>query len=157
MTLSFNTLKADIQRHLSAIGKRQHTKEGMNMFANITVSSEERPIFDQYIKGAAQTIEGMLRPLVTSFSIGESSITLVLTNTRALADFDDRCKDMVTSFIVSYTLNEFLGMNYPDLAKKYAEESSNHMQSLLLYAFYKEAPTESTASYADVTGTIVNP
>lgn len=156
MTLSFNTLKSDIQRHLSVIGKRQHNKDGMNLFANITVSSEERPIFDQYIRGAAQTVEGMLRQLVTSFSMTSTDITLVLTNTRSLSDFDSRCKEMVTSFIIAYTLNEYLGMNYPDLARKYSEEAANHMQSLLLYAFYKEAPTAPGYSYSNVTGTIEN-
>ena len=157
MTLSFTTLKNDIQRHLSVIGKRQHTKEGVNLFAGITVSSEERPIFEQYIKGGAETVEGMLRPLVTAFSISSDSLTLTLTNSRGNSDFDDRCKEIVSSFIVAYTLNEFLGMNYPDLAKKYQGETSNYMQALLLYAFEKQPPTASASSYADVTGQIVNP
>ena len=157
MTLSFSTLKNDIQRHLSVIGKRQYTKEGMNMFANITVSTEERPIFDQYITGAAETIEGMLRPLVTAFSISSgTSITLTLTNSRGSADYDNRCKDFVSSFIVAFVLNEFLGMNYPDLARKYQDEATNYMQSLMLYAFYKEAPASSPSSYANVTGTVIN-
>ena len=156
MTLSFSTLKSDIQRHLSVIGKRQYTKEGQNMFANITVSSEERPIFDHYITGAAETVEGMLRPLVTAFSITSgTSITLTLTNSRGKTDFDDRCKDYVTSFIIAYTLNEFLGMNYPDLAKKYQDEATNYMQTLVLYAFEKEPPTSSASSYANVTGTVI--
>lgn len=156
MTLSFTTLKNDLQRHLSVIGKRQHTKDGVNMFTAVTVSSEERPIFDQYIRGAAQTVEAMIRPLLTAYSVSSTEITMTLTNTRGTSDFDDRCKDMVTSFIIAYVLNEYLGMNYPDLARKYDAEASNHMQSLLLYAFHKDAPTASSASYADVTGTIEN-
>lgn len=157
MTISFTTLKNDIQRHLSVIGKRQHTKDGVNMFAGITVSSEERPIFDQYIKGAAQTIESMLRTLVTAYSISSTEINLTLTNSRAIDNFDDRCKEMVTSFIVAYTLNEYLGMNYPDLAKKYQSEATNHLQSLMLYAFEKEPPTATSYNYSDVNGQIVNP
>lgn len=141
MTISFNTLKSDIQRHLSVIGKRQFTKEGQNLFSGITVSSEERPIFDQYIKGAAQTVEGMLRQLVTSFSISSTEVNITLTNTRGTADFDSRCRELIYSFIVAYVLNEFLGMNYPDLAKKYDAEATNHMQSLIIYAFYKSSPT----------------
>ena len=156
MTLTFSTLKSDIQRHLSVIGKRQYNKDGQNMFANITVSSEERPIFDHYIMGAAETVEGMLRPLVTAFSVSSgTSITLTLTNSRGAANFDDRCKEFVTSFIIAYTLNEYLGMNYPDLAKKYQDEATNYMQSLMLYAFEKEAPTASSSSYANVTGTVI--
>lgn len=156
MTITFSALKTDIQRHLSVIGKRQHNKDGQNMFAGITVSSEERPIFDQYIKGGAETIEGMLSPLVTAFSISSTEITLTLTNSRGSADYDTRCKDLVTSFIIAYVLNEFLGMNYPDLARKYQDEASNHMQSLLQYAFYKEAPAAPSYSYTDNTGTIEN-
>lgn len=156
MTLSFTTLKSDIQRHLSVIGKRQHTKEGVNLFAGITVSSEERPIFDQYIKGGAETVESMLRPLVTAFSISSDNITLTLTNSRGNSDFDDRCKEIVSSFIVAYTLNEYLGMNYPELAKKYQGETANYMQSLLLYAFHKEKPAVSTVDPLSTSTTVTN-
>lgn len=153
MIISFNTLKSDIQRHLSVIGKRQYSKDGQNMFSNITVSSEEKAIFDQYIKSGAQTIEAMLRPLVTSFSTSSTDITLILTNTRGSQDFDSRCKEMATSFLIAYVLNEFLGMNYPDLAKKYSDEASTNMQSLILYAFQKNEPSHSSASYNDINGT----
>ena len=154
MTLSFNTIKSEVQRHLSVIGKRMYDKEGRNMFSNVTVSSDERPILDQYIKEAAQTVEGALRQLVTAFAIGSSDITLNLTNTRGAQDFDARCKEMVTTFIVSYTLNEYLGMTHPDISRKYQGELQVNMEALMNYAFYKEPPTKATYAYSDVKGTI---
>lgn len=155
MTITFNTLKGDIQRHLSTIGKRQYTKDGQNIFSGITLSSEERTLLDQYIRGAVQTVEGLLRPLVTSFTTTDSSITMTLVNSRGLSDFDTRCGEFVTSFIIAYTLNEFLGMNYPDLAKKYDDESKGQMEALMLYAFYKEPPTAPAYSYSNVSGTVI--
>ena len=124
------------------------------MFSNATVSSDERPILDQYIKEAAQTVESALRQLVTAFVINSSDITLNLTNTRGTQDFDARCKEMVASFIVSYTLSEFLGMTHQDIARKYQGESQVNMESLINYAFYKEPPTKTSYAYSDVTGTI---
>lgn len=153
MTISFNTIKSEVQRHLSVIGKRMYDKEGRNMFTNVTVSSDERPIFDQYIKEAAQAIEGALRQLVTAFNIGASDFTLTLTNSRGSQDFDTRCKELVTSFIVSYTLEEYLGMTHPELSRKYQGEMQNDMESLMAYALHKNEPSHSTASYNDINGT----
>lgn len=154
MTLTFSDIRSVIKRHLSVIGKRMYTKEGQNMFSNITVSTAEDAIFDQYISSGAQTIEAMLRQLVSSFSLTSMGVTMVLTNTRGSADFDARCTEIVRTFLTFYSIGEYLSMAHPDLAKKYQDDAAGAMQSLLTYAFYKNPPESSSSGYADINGTV---
>jgi hypothetical protein len=63
---------------------------------------------------------------------------------------------MVSSFIVAYALNAYLGMNFPALAQKYGEEAALYMQDIVSFAYHREAPTASVYSYSDVTGEIIN-
>lgn len=153
MTITFSTLKSAIKRHLSVIGKRLYTKEGRNMFSDITVSTAEDPIFEQYISAAAQNVESLLRELVTSFSVASSQVSLTLANTRESSDFDARCQELVTTYLTLFTVGEYLAMVHPELAEKYRQDSVQSIQSLLAYAFYKKPPTSPSYSYVNVTGT----
>jgi hypothetical protein len=153
MTISFNTLKQAIKRHLSIIGKRMYDKEGKNLFTNITVSTAEDPIFEQYITAGAQNIESMLRQLVTSYSVTSSTITIVLKNTRGTSDFDTRCGEMITTYITLFAVGEYLAMVHPELAEKYREDMSGAIQSILQYAYYKEPPSQASIGYDDINGT----
>jgi len=156
MTITFTTIKQAIKRHLSIIGKRLYDKEGKNLFSNITVSSAEDPIFEQYIAAGAQNVEALLRQLLTSYSITASSITMTLTNTRGMADFDTRSGDMITTYITLFSVGEYLGMAHPELAAKYQTDATNAMQSLLAYAFHKEPPTAATANPLTINTTVTN-
>lgn len=154
MTLTFSALKSDIKRHLSIIGKRMFAKSGENMFSNITVSTVEDPIFEQYIKSAAQNVEALLRQLVTAYSETTTTITLTLVNTRGSSDFDTRCAELVNTYVVLSSVGEYLAMTHPDLAEKYRADAANAIQSLIMYAFHKNAPQTPSYTYANVTGTI---
>ena len=140
MTLEFKTLKDAIKRHLSIIGKRMYTNDGKNIFSQITVSSAEDPIFDQYIAAAAQNVEAMLRQLVTTYTSNKTSITIELTNTRGTEDFDTRCGELITTYITLFSVGEYLAMTHPELADKYTRDSNNAMQSLVAYAYHKNPP-----------------
>lgn len=148
MTVSFATIKSAVKRHLSIIGKRLYDKEGKNLFSNITVSSAEDPIFDQYISAGAQNIESLFRQLVTLYNVnGTTDITIVLENNRGVSEFDNRCADLITTYITLFTVGEYLSMTHPDLAEKYSRDAANAIQSLMAYAFYKEPPTGNGGSY----------
>lgn len=140
MTLSFTTLKSAIKRHLSIIGKRLHDKDGQNIFSQITVSSAEDPIFDQYISAAAQNVEAMLRQLVTDYSTTTTSVTMELTNTRGTDDFDTRCQEFITTYITLFSVGEYLAMTHQELAEKYRVDAANAIQSLMAYAYHKNPP-----------------
>ena len=142
MTITFSDIKSAIKRHLSIIGKRMYTKDGQNMFSNITVSSIEDPIFNQYISAAAQNVESLLRQLVTSYSLTtDTSVTITLVNTRGSSDFDTRCGELIKTYITLFSVGEFLAMTHPELAEKYSRDSSNAIQSLISYAYHKNPPT----------------
>lgn len=156
MTISFSTITNTIMQHLSIVGKRQHDKENTSQFSAITVSTAEKPIFVQYAKEAAQAVKARLLPLVSSFTTTATTITLTLDENRAPEGFDTQCEAMVSSFIVAYALNAYLGMNYPALAQKYGEEAALYMQDIVAFAYHRDAPTPSVYSYSDVTGEIIN-
>lgn len=140
MKITFTAIKSAIKRHLSIIGKRMHTKDGKNIFSDITVSSAEEPIFDQYISAAAQNIEAMLRQLVTGYQTDAAAITITLTNTRGTADFDTRCGELMTTYITLFAVGEYLAMVHPELAEKYYRDAGNAVQSLMAYAYHKDPP-----------------
>lgn len=142
MTITFVTLKSAIKRHLSIIGKRLYTKEGKNLFSDITVSSAEDPIFEQYIAAAAQNVESLLSQLVTSYSYTSGTkIEITLTNTRGDSNFDTRCGELITTYVTLYSVGEYLAMVHPELAENYIRQSQATAQSLVAYAFYKKPPT----------------
>jgi len=142
MTITFSDIRSAIKRHLSIIGKRLYSKDGQNMFSNITVSSNEDPIFNQYISAAAQNVEALLRQLVSTYSVvADTSISITLTNTRGTTDYDTRCGELIKSYITLLSTGEYLAMTHPDIAEKYRADAASAIQSLLSYAFYKEPPT----------------
>lgn len=140
MKIEFTHIKSSIKRHLSIIGKRLYNKDGKNLFSDITVSTAEEPIFDQYITSAAQNIEAALRQLVTNYAPNGTSITMTLTNTREHEDFDKRCEELANTYITFFSVGEYLAMVHPDLAEKYYRDANNSMQSLIAYAYHKNPP-----------------
>lgn len=153
MTISFNTLKSLVKRHLSVIGKRLYDKEGKNLFSNITTSSAEDPIFDQYLAAAVQAVETVLHQFITSWTDNTTSVTMTLVNTRGDSDFEARTQKFIESYMVLFTVGEYLAMTHPDIAQKYRIDVEGTMQSLVQYVFYKKPPTKSASGYADINGT----
>ena len=154
MTFSFESLLTAVKQNLSVIGKRMYTKDGKNLFSDITTSTAEDPIFNQYFFTASQNIEAMLSEFIDSYSFGSESLTITFKNRRGIPDFDARCGDMIGSYISLYATGEYLAMTHPDLAKKYQDDSVSTFQSLTVYAFTKKEPTTATTGYSDITGTV---
>lgn len=141
MTITFQDIKSEVKRHLSIIGKRMYSKDGQNLFSQITVSSAEDPIFEQYICAAAQNVESMLMPLVGSFApLSSHTVGFTFKNTRGSMDFDSRCGEMVKTYITLFTVGEYLAMTHPELAEKYYRDATNAIQSLMAYAYHKDPP-----------------
>lgn len=154
MKIEFTPIKSSIKRHLSIIGKRLYNKDGKNLFSDITVSTAEEPIFDQYITSAAQNIEALMRSLLTEYTTTETSISMTLTNTRGTEDFDARCKELATTYITLYSVGEYLAMVHPELAEKYRLDATNAIQALQIYAFHKNPPKSEGYSYNNVIGLV---
>lgn len=155
MTITFKAIKDAVKRHLSIIGKRMYSKDGKNMFSDITVSTAEDPIFDQYIVSGAQNVEALLRPLVEEFTLNSNTtIGVKLNNTRGSEDFDSHCTEFIKTYITLYSVGEYLAMVHPELAEKYRLDAANSIQALQMYAFYKNPPKQAGYSYNNVIGLV---
>jgi len=155
MTITIATVISAIKRHLSIIGKRLYTKDGKNMFSDITLSSaEDTPILTQYINASAQNVEAMLKQFITATVLNGSTIEITITNTRGDNDFQPRTSDLIDSYIRLNTIGEYLSMTHPDIAKKYLDDAMQRMEALVEYVVYKNPPTAPNYSYANNTGTI---
>ena len=154
MNITIQSLKDSIKRHLSVIGKRLYDKNGNNMFSNITVSTAEDPILEQYAKDAAQTVEAMCRQLVTEFTLTDSSISITFQNTRQLDDFDTRAAELVKTYIITEATGEYLAMTHPDIAQKYERDGLNAMNALITFVFHKQPPSVATSSPLDISTSV---
>ena len=153
MTITVSPVISAIKRHLSIIGKRLYTKEGKNLFSDITLSSaEDTQILTQYINASAQDVESVLKQLITASTYGPT-ISMTITNTRGDDDFQTRVQDMIESYVRLNTIGEYLSMVHPDLAQKYHADAQQRIEALMMYVIYKKPPTESGASYDDINGT----
>lgn len=142
MTFTYSTIISAIKRHLSIIGKRLYTKDGKNLFSDITLSSaEDSDILKQYINASAQDIESMLKQLVTSSTYDTTSISMTIANTRGDSDFSTRTQDLGESYITLNSIGEYLAMVHPELSQKYHADARQRMESLIAYVFYKKPPT----------------
>ena len=156
MNFTVSTIISAVKRHLSIIGKRLYTKEGKNLFSDVTLSSaEDTQILTQYINASAQDIEAALKQFVTGSTYG-ATIAITIQNTRGDADFEARTQALSESYITLNAVGEYLSMVHPDIAKKYQLDAIQSMQSLVAYVFYKKAPTVAAADPLSVSANITN-
>lgn len=141
MTITVATVISAIKRHLSIIGKRLYSKDGKNMFSDITLSSaEDTQILTQYINASAQNVEAVLKQFITASTYG-TTISLTITNTRGDSDFETRTQELAESYITLNSTGEYLSMVHPDIAQKYQRDAKQKIEDLVSYVFYKKTPT----------------
>lgn len=141
MIITVATVISAIKRHLSIIGKRLYSKDGKNMFSDITLSSaEDTQILTQYINASAQNVEAVLKQFITASTYG-TTISLTITNTRGDSDFETRTQELAESYITLNSTGEYLSMVHPDIAQKYQRDAKQKIEDLVSYVFYKKTPT----------------
>ena len=141
MTITVSSIISDIKRHLSTIGKRFYSKEGKNLFSDITLSSaEDVQLLTQYINSSAQDVEAALKQFITASSYG-ATISMTIRNTRGDSDFETRAQALVVSYVTLNSIGEYLGMTHSDLSQKYQRDAQQKIETLVSYVFYKKTPT----------------
>ena len=141
ITITVSNVISAIKRHLSIIGKRLYSKEGKNLFSDITLSSaEDTNILTQYINASAQNVEAVLKQFITASTYG-ATISLTITNTRGDSDFETRTQELAESYITLNSTGEYLSMVHPDIAQKYQRDAKQKIEDLVSYVFYKKTPT----------------
>ena len=144
ITLTYSSIYPEIQRHLSVIGKRAANKAGENIFSAVTVSSAEKPIFDQYIQQAAQNAVAAIERFVSAYTEGTSSITFLVTNTRwndpSTPSFVGAFAPSFRKYVIMYATAEYLSMCFPEYAKKYYEAAIAALTAIIRLVFFKAPP-----------------
>lgn len=138
ITVNLKTLKSDIKQHLSIIGKRQGDKQGNTLFVGVTLSSTEENIIEQYMKAAVETFVGELSPKVKFYASTESTIKVTIDTNRINSGCKNAFEGNLRGYVTSYVVNATIGMNYPELAKKYNAEMEWHMNAAVNLIFTKE-------------------
>lgn len=156
ITLDWSRVRNDVSKHFSIIGKRLKDKGGATMFANVTLSSEENGIMQQYINAAAETFAAELAPLITYYNSGDF-LVFKIKNSR-WADSEDSVsvpfEGNFMGYTVAYVANAILGMSYPDLSKKYGDDMVSHLNAAMKLVYIKEEPEKSGSTIADMTGEV---
>ena len=137
VTISLTNLKSEVKKHLSVIGKRTYSKDGKNMFSNITVSTAEDQIIDQYLVNASQALNAALHQFVTTWSVSGSNLSVELVNARNDANFQAKTKEYIETYMTLFATGDYLAMTHPELAQKYKEDVASALQSLMMYVYYK--------------------
>lgn len=150
ITVDWCNVRKCVSRHFSIIGKRMKEKDGSTLFANITLSSEEKGIMNQYINAAAETFSAELAPFITYYNSGDF-LVFTIKNTR-WADSEDSVtvpfEGNFMGYTVAYVANAVLGMTYPELAKKYGEDMVNHLNAAIKLVYIKKLPNEGSSAYS---------
>ena len=159
ITIDWSHVKNAVKKHLSIMGKRQKNPEGNTAFAGITLSSAEDDVMMQYINAAVETFVGEMAQLVTYYDSGDF-LTFKISNSRwagAETSVTVPFEGNLIGYVVAYVANAVLGMNYPDLAKKYESDMTNHLNAAIKLVFVKTEPESSGGGYnIDGTSTLEN-
>lgn len=156
VTIDLAHIRKDVKKHLSVMGKRQKNNEG-TAFTSITLSSAEEELMNMYIKAAVEVFVGEMEKLITYYNY-EDFLVFEIRNTRWANDKTSITVPFEGNFIgyvVAYVGNAVLGMNYPELAKKYAEDMGNHLKAAIKLVYYKQEPKKSRKTLADMKGEVV--
>lgn len=159
INVAFSSLYPDIQRHLSLIGKRLHNKNGENMFSAVTLSSAEKDIMAQYMQQGAENVVAAIQQFVSSYNETTTSVAFYVTNTRwndpNTPSFYPAFIKAFNSYLINYTLSEYLSMNFPELAKKYIQAALNFLTALIHLVFFKAPPAPCNSEGPSVLAQIV--
>lgn len=153
ITIDWSNVKDAVRKHFSIIGKRLKDKEGNLLFSGVTLSSVEEDILKQYVNAAAEIFVSEMPNTLTYYDSGDFLI-FVVKNTRWTDALSVVFEGNFMGYAVSYVADAVLGMNYPDLAKKYALDMQNHINAAIKCVYNKEQPSDSGKTYQDMKGEI---
>ena len=149
--VSCSTVEDAVKKHLSIMGKRLKDKDETLMYSKITLSDNEADIMHQYINAAAEVFVSEMTELVTYYG-SEDFLVFKITNSRWGAS-DGVCIPFEGNFMgytVAYVANAILGMNYPELAKKYAVDMTNHLAAAIKLVYTKQPPATGEIDYEEI-------
>ena len=129
------------------------------MFSAVTLSSAEKDILAQYMQQGSENVVAAIEQFVSSYNETPTSVAFYVTNTRwndpNTPSFYPAFMKAFNSYLINYTLSEYLSMNFPELAKKYLQTSLNFLTAIIHLVFFKAPPTPSNSEGPSVEAQII--
>ena len=151
--LTFDTLYGTFSRTLSILGKRSVDEEGNRHFSDITLSTLERPLADDYFDQAIIDLVTESDAMVTAST--DESITLDFPANHNAA-LEPAVKKACQAYCVSYALYSWLTLVAPKLAPKYLTDCQRQSGAVIRLIHQKNPPTAGAANPLDVTSTVTS-
>lgn len=115
-----------VRNHLSVIGKRLNQKQGDKNYQNIVLTDSETAVLNEYIQGAFACLAAQFPEYISVFTVG-SGVQLEFVSSR-FNDYQEYAfEQAVSSYVFSYTIASYLDMVWPELAKKYRQETASYL------------------------------
>jgi len=151
ITLNFTALAADVKRSLSIIGKRSIDENGNLMFKDITLSSQEEPLLDDYFQQAVIDLTTETDTFITASTDTSLTLTFPVNHNGALTPAITKvCK----AYCVSYALYSWFSIVAPRLVEKYMGDCKRQTGALVRLIHNKKAPEASEHSPLSPTTTV---
>lgn len=150
INLNYTALQEKVERSLSVIGKRTVDDKGERLFTDITVSSRETEIINDYFRQAVIDLAAELTAFISAGN--DTSITIDFPTNHSDA-LDTFVTQSCEAYCVSYALASWFNVTAPRLTEKYTADCTRQIAALHRLIHEKTAP-ENSASYENVTGTV---
>lgn len=141
INLTYADLYETVERSLSIIGKRSSDDNGNRLFTDITLSSRETGIINDYFRQAVIDLSAETAAFITAGTDESITLTFPSNHNAALNPFiADSCK----AYCVSYALYSWFIVTAPRIAEKYQADCARQLSVIIRLCNDKQAPTGDT-------------
>ena len=138
ITLDFTQLAKEVKRSLSVIGKRSIDENGNLMFKDITLSSLEEPLLNDYLQQAVIDLVTEADTFITASTESSLTVTFPTNHNNAL---DAAIAKVCKAYCVSYALYSWFSVVAPRLTEKYKGDCTRQAGALIRLIHSKKQPT----------------
>lgn len=153
ITFNFNNLAEEVKRSLSIIGKRSVDESGNLLFKDITLSSLEEPLLNDYLQQAVIDLTTETDTFITASTETTLTLTFPTNHNDAL---DTAITKVCKAYCVSYALYSWFSIVAPRLVEKYMGDCKRQAGALIRLIHNKKAPAESSSSPLAPTTTVTS-
>lgn len=146
-TIDTSSIKADVKKVLSLVGKRSGDKQGNTLFASVTLSSAEEALIDTFVEDGTHLFISEVAPIVTGGTSG-TSVTLTLDASRVNGTKLDLFEKNAIGFIKNFALKKAFDASGQEEQSKNADATmQQHLDSAIKLVFCKDSPATNTTGW----------
>lgn len=140
-TINISSIKDDVKKTLSLVGKRSVDRQGNTLFASVTLSSAEECLIDSFLNEGVHIFFGEVAPVVFGSEDGEI-ITLAINASRVnetkLSLFQSNAEGFVKNFALKKAFN---ASGQTEQSKNADLTMQQHLDSAIKLVFCKDSPS----------------